>query len=165
MKRLIIIFVPFILLQSCSDKSSVIDPTYFMDGFKGITFTSEESPDILGGDLTDWCYSNVNPNWKLKSDSVEVDIPGIKGFEFNPCYPNPANVNGYTNLTFALPVTQNIKIYMINKHNTILAILLDAELAAGRHLIRCDLTGLPPDVYRFIAETEHHFCKGDLLIR
>lgn len=166
MKRLIIIFVPFLLLQSCSSEDGIFDPTYFMDGFKGITFTGPDSPEPFGGDATDWCSDcSFFPLPDANNDSTEIDIVAPVCFSLEPCYPNPTSVNGYTKVRYSIAAAINIKIYLIDKHHTVLKVFIDRVHEAGTYEVTCDLTGLAPDVYRFIAETEHHFCKGDLLIR
>ena len=165
MKRLLIIFVPFLLLQSCSSEEGIFDPTYFMDGFKGITFTGPESPESFGGDTTDWCTECGSSNLVLKPDSITHEEPGVACFSFAPCYPNPTNVNGSTKLRYSIAEEMNIKIYMIDKHYNVLKVLVDRVHSSGTYEVTCDLTGLAPDVYRFIAETDIHFCKGDLLIQ
>jgi hypothetical protein len=166
MKRLIIIFVPFLLLQSCSSEEGIFDPTYFMDGFKGITFTGPESPESFGGDVTDWCSDcNPIPLPDAKNDSTEISIVSRVCFSLEPCYPNPTSVDGYTNVRYSIAEEMNIKIYMIDKHYNVLIVLVDRVHSPGSYEVTCDLTGLAPDVYRFIAETDIHFCKGDLLIR
>ncbi len=166
MKRLIIILASLVVIQSCEEEGDFFDPTYFMDGFKGITHTLEDSPQPFGGDPTDWC-TDCN-NYYLpdtNSDSSESEIVSPICFSFEPCYPNPTNVNGYTTLRYSLAAEMNIKIYMIDKHYNVLKVFIDRVHSPGTYEITCDLTGLAPDVYRFIAETEYHFCKGDLLIQ
>lgn len=166
MKRLIIILASLVIIQSCEEKGYFLDPTYFMDGFKGITLTAEDGPDPLGGDLTDWC-TDCN-NYQLpdvNSDSSESEIVTPVCFSFAPCFPNPTNVNGSTKLRYSIAAEMNIKIYMIDKHSTVLKVLVDRIHEPGTYEVTCDLEGLAPDVYRFIAETEYHFCKGDLLIQ
>lgn len=165
MKRLIIILASLVVIQSCEEKGSFLDPTYFMDGFKGITHTAEDGPDPLAGDISDWCFPNWNEDWLSKTDSTNTEIHGPTGFAFYPCYPNPTNVNGSTKLRYSIAAEMNIKIYMIDKHYTVLKVFIDRVHMPGSYEITCDLEGLAPDVYRFIAETEYHFCKGDLLIQ
>ncbi len=165
MKRLIIILASLVLIQSCEEEGMFFDPTYFMDGFKGITHTTEDSPDALGGDPTDWCTECGSSNLVLKPDSITHEEPGVACFSFAPCYPNPTNVNGSTKLRYSIAEEMNIKIYMIDKHYNVLKVLVDRVHSSGTYEVTCDLTGLAPDVYRFIAETDIHFCKGDLLIQ
>lgn len=165
MKRLIIILASLVVIQSCEEEGDFFDPTYFMDGFKGITHTLEDSPQPFGGDPTDWCTECGSSNLVLKPDSITHEEPIPICFSFAPCYPNPTNVNGYTTLRYSLAAEMNIKIYMIDKHYNVLKVFIDRVHTPGTYEITCDLEGLAPDVYRFIAETEYHFCKGDLLIQ
>ena len=57
MKKIIIniAVLLFLLKIQCSDENGFFDPTLWSKSFKGITHTDNVG-NILGGDLSDWCY-------------------------------------------------------------------------------------------------------------
>jgi len=153
MRSLIIFSTIVILITSCSDESSLFDPTYFGEGFKGITFTSEYSPEPIKADPTDWCYSKTGGG-----------IPLV--YTFYPAYPNPVSLGRTTTLGFALPQESNVYLYIINKDYKIIRVLINSVLYAGRYEVNFDTNGIGiTGVFRVVFETENFDCKGDIWIR
>jgi len=154
----IIFLIPLLFVLSCSDNS--FDPTLLSDGFKGITVTGPDGPEPLQADPTDWCYGTINFFTK-----GNVDITGPIGFEFGPCYPNPIKLNGTSIIRFAIPESKIVKVYVIDKSQKVLDILVNKSLPAGRYLHEYNTEGLPKGIYRLIMEFDEYSCKGDLWIR
>ena len=165
MKRIIIVSAIFLLISSCNDDSTMFDPTYFGDGFKGITFTSEIDPTPLKVDPTDWCYPDLNNYHKIKSDSVDVDLPGIKDFWFGPAYPNPTTLYKSINITFAIPETTFVHIYVINNNYKVIADIVNRQLEAGAHEFAVDTKRIGSGVFRVVFESANYYCKGDIWIK
>lgn len=167
MKRLIIIAVVFLLINSCSDDSSLFDPTYFGDGFKGITFTNEDGPEPKKEDPTDWFYSiSYNQPKGQNASGIDVEVKGINGFRFGPAFPNPSKLDRSFNLRFAIPKDMFVTIYIINKNYEIVTVLVNRELAAGTHEYWVENKILKtPGVYRVIMESEGFYSKGDVWIK
>ena len=167
MKRLIIIAVVFLLINSCSEDTSMFDPTYFGDGFKGITFTSENDPTPLKADPTDWYYTISNQTSNGDNPSgIDVDVKGIKGFKFGPAFPNPSKLGGSFNLRFAIPNDMFVTIYIINKNYEIVTVLVNRELDAGTYGYWVENKILKtPGVYRVIMEADGFYSKGDVWIK
>lgn len=167
MKRLIIISAAFLFINSCSEESTLFDPTYFGDGFKGITFTAEDSPDILKADPTDWWpggYSILGKTNDTKGISEEVPIP--LNYNFGAAYPNPVIVSGTFNIPFTLPRDTHVYIYVINKDYKIIAVLVNELKPAGTFLVSIHSNSLgPAGVYRVVFESEGIYCKGDIWIK
>ena len=166
MKKLLIISAVFLLINSCSEESSMFDPTYFGDGFKGITFTAEDSPYPLKEDPTDWCYGDSNNLFKTADDTV-IQVGGIPptGYGFYPAYPNPITINRSTKIRYSLPVSTYVYIYVINKDYKVLAILVNREHSAGSYEVSLNADRIGTGVYRVIIETEYFNCKGDIWIK
>ncbi|HSW56497.1 MAG TPA: hypothetical protein VLH59_15545 [Ignavibacteriaceae bacterium] len=159
MRSLIIFSTIVILITSCSDESSLFDPTYFGEGFKGITFTLEGGPEPIKVDPTDWCYfyrENVKP------DSIIYPM----GYSFGPAYPNPTTLGGSIAIRFSIPETTEVYIYVINYNQKIVAVLVNDVLNAGVYefMLNTNTIGVT-GVYRVIFETPKLFCKGDIWIK
>lgn len=153
MRILIIISTVFLLTTSCSDESSIFDPTYFGDGFKGITFTGENDPTPLKGDPSDWCFSQRGGGLPL-------------GYIFYPAYPNPVTLGSTTTLGFALPQESIVYLYIINNDYKIIIVLINSVLTAGRYEVMLDTNGIGlSGVFRVVFETENFYCKGDIWIK
>ncbi|MCC7004803.1 hypothetical protein IT397_02715 [Candidatus Nomurabacteria bacterium] len=168
MKRLIIIAVVFLMINSCSEESTMFDPTYFGDGFKGITFTAEDSPDPLKVDPTDWCTTYSNNFYKAEDDTSVDDEgnPIIGGVIFGAAFPNPININGSTTIPFSLPFSTNVYIYVVNSDYQIITVLVNDLLQAGSYQVQFDSKVIGVSgVYRVIFESEYFFCKGDVWIK
>lgn len=168
MKKLVIISTIFLLIISCSEESSLFDPTYFGDGFKGITFTGEADPTPFKGDPTDWCsfVSSGLPKieGELKVDDEDPIIP--MGFSFGAAYPNPVIVSGAFNIPFTLPKSMHVYIYVINKNYKIIKVLLNELKSAGTYQVSVHSSSLgPAGVYRVVFESEDIYCKGDIWIK
>lgn len=167
MKRLIIISAVFIFINSCSEESTLFDPTYFGDGFKGITFTAEDSPDPLKEDPTDWWPGGYVILGKTNhTKGTPTDIPVPLNINFGAAYPNPVALNKSTNIPFSIPQQMNVYIYVINKDYRIIAVLVNNILQAGMHQVSLDteLIGVA-GVYRVVFESEGIYCKGDVWIK
>ncbi len=164
MKHLIIFSAVFILVTSCSEESSLFDPTYFGEGFKGITFTLEDGPEPIKEDPSDWCYNfreNLN---KIEGETGVEDIP--LGYSFYPAYPNPVTLGRPTTLGFALPQESNVYLYIINNDYKIIRVLINSVLAAGRYEVMLDTNGIGiTGVFRVVFEIENFYCKGDIWLK
>lgn len=109
-KRIFLIFL--ILLVNCDEPEGPFDPTYFLDGFKGITFT-DEFGFILKIDPNDWCF----PFYDLGSSYT---IP--KSFSFYPAYPNPVTSDNSTTFQYSLPKSGYVEIVIKNNSSIIIKI-------------------------------------------
>jgi hypothetical protein len=159
MKKFLFLF-PLLLILSCNDSERLFDPTLLSDGFKGITVTRADSPEPLQADPSDWCYSNIN---LFSKGNTEVPVP--ISFEFGPCYPNPIELNGTTTIRFAIPEPKIVKVYIIDKTQKVLDVLIDEWLQAGSYERHFNTEGLPKGIYRLIMEVDEYSCKGDLWIK
>jgi hypothetical protein len=92
LRNCFVLFFVSIVIISCGDDQL---PT----GSTGNTvdtsiLRTDEFGNILGGDTTDWCYSNPNT------------------FNFGPAYPNPTMGSTVT-VKFRTPVNDSLKLYII----------------------------------------------------
>lgn len=167
MKRLILLSAVFLFINSCSEESTLFDPTYFGDGFKGITFTAEDSPDPLKEDPTDWCTSYSNNFNKTMNDTDVTQISDLTpmGFGFYPAYPNPITIEGSTTIRYGLPESTHVYIYVVNSNYNKIAELVNREHTAGVYEVRLNANRIGTGVYRVIIETDHLYCKGDIWIK
>jgi hypothetical protein len=169
MKRIIIISAIFLFINSCNEESTMFDPTYFGDGFKGITFTAEDSPDPLKADPTDWCSYSLGKLNNIEDDSGGVDEnPGIipMGFTFGAAYPNPIKINATTTIPFTLPSSTYVYVYVVNSDYQILTVLVNDFLQAGSYQVEFNSESIGVSgVYRVILETDNYYCKGDVWIK
>lgn len=159
MRYILFITAVIILITSCSDESSIFDPTYFGEGFKGITFTGENDPTPFKSDPSDWCSL---PPVGIDPDS-NIVIPIT--LTFSPAYPNPVKLGNTTTLSFTIPQSTLVYLYIINNNYKILAVLINDVLNAGSYQIQLDTEGIgATGVYRAVFETENIYCKGDIWI-
>ena len=167
MKKIIFNLIILFAVISCSEESSLFDPTYFGDGFKGITFTGEADPTPLKADPTDWC-SGSNEILGKPSGALGVDeeVPAPMYINFGAAFPNPVKLNSTTTIPFAIPQQRLVNIYVINKEYRVVAVLLNRILEAGSYQITLDtkMIGIA-GVYRVVFETENIYCKGDIWIK
>jgi hypothetical protein len=166
MKKIIILVCLFFLLNSCNNENGPFDPTYFNEGFKGITFTSDDG-SVIKIDPEDWCYTNSDNNKIFKSDSTIGSIPvRTQGYAFYAAYPNPCPITGSISLKFALPMESQVLVYILNKDREIATILVNERMAAGMYSIKVDAGRLIyPGVYRAVIETGDFKCYGDIWIK
>ncbi len=168
MKRLLILSTAFLIINSCSEESTIFDPTYFGDGFKGITFTGEADPTPLKTDPTDWCssipFGLPKIDGGLKVDDEDPILPIY--FSFGAAYPNPVIVSGAFNIPFTLPKSTHVYIYVINKDYKIISVVLNELKSAGTHVVSIPSKSLgPAGVYRVVFESEGIYCKGDIWVK
>ena len=167
MKRLIILSAVFLFINSCSDESTMFDPTYFGDGFKGITFTNEDGPDPMKEDPSDWYYTISYGQPKGQNTSgINIDVKGPLGFRFGPAFPNPSNIDTGFSLGFAISSDKNVKIDIINKNYEIVSVLINDELSAGNYTVHIGNSIIAtPGVYRIVMESEGFYSKGDVWVK
>jgi hypothetical protein len=167
MKKLIILSAVFLLINSCSDDTLMFDPTYFGDGFKGITFTGETDPTPFKADPTDWYYSISNYQSKGQNTSgINIDIEPLKGYMFAPAYPNPSYFDRGFHIRFAIPNEKYVSIYIVNKNYEVVTVLVNRELETGIYEYYIENKNLKaPAVYRVIMETDGFYSKGDVWIK
>ena len=165
MKRLIIISVLFLLFNSCSKDDSMFDPTYFGDGFKGITFTLESGPEPMKADPTDWLYYISYNTHKVNGiTKTDVEIKAPNGYMFGPAYPNPTMVGYGFKIRFGVPRASFIYLYLINSDYRVIEVIVNSELEAGMYESHVESIGTP-GVYRLIMETDGVYSKGDIWIK
>ena len=166
-KKLIIISTILLFINSCSEESSMFDPTYFGDGFKGITFTGEADPTPFKGDPTDWC-SGANGILGKNNDTSGTDdgFPIPLYFNFGAAFPNPITINESTTIPFAIPQQMFANIYVINKEYRVVAVLINRMLEPGSYQVELDSKQIgAAGVYRVVFESENIYCKGDIWIK
>lgn len=154
-------FFPFFLISlSCSE--GPFDPTYLGSGFKGITYTGEWSPDIIGEeDPSDWCYAKRTSFYK-----TEIDINVPVNFELFPAYPNPCKMGQSFRVEVAIPHEMYVELKVVdNNYKTVAGFTIEKK-AAGVYLFEVNTEDLPgPGVYRVILETNNSYCKGDVWVQ
>ena len=163
MKKIIInlVIILFLFSLHCSNENTIFDPTLWSKTFKGITFT-DENGNVLGGDLSDWCYQGDNGS----SNSGTVPMR----FGFGPAYPNPVERANSMTVTFPLAKSSFCHLYVINGDLITVKTLITGILPAGLHSVRWNLDNnseikLLPGVYRMIFETDVFNCHGDIWIQ
>lgn len=168
MKKIFIILLVCFLFISCSEDNSLFDPTYFGDGFKGITFTGEADPTPFKADPSDWCSYYPNNTTNLGGSTGGVDSSPVlpMGYSFGPAYPNPVVVKGSFNIPFNLPSSSHVYIYIINNDYKIVKVLVNGEKSAGTYLVQVSSEDIgPAGIYRVVFETGDIYCKGDIWIK
>ena len=168
MKRIILLFTFGIIFLSCNNNSDYFDPTYFADGFKGITFTGPDSPKPIKEDPTDWL---PDKNYGIRSGGGgEVSLP--QDYIFGPAYPNPVIYGDQFKIDLAIPMTIIINIYAINFQNEVVVNIQHGELSAGFYTFTVETKKFNfPGVYRIILEGQSGasfpalYCKGDVWIK
>ena len=86
---------------------------------------------------------DINGNFDY-SNSVEADITPKK-YGLSQNYPNP--FNPYTNIKFALPQAEKVKIYIYNSLGEKVLLLVDKEYEAGLYNIELNASGFASGIY------------------
>ncbi|MBN8547101.1 MAG: alkaline phosphatase family protein [Ignavibacteria bacterium] len=81
----------------------------------------------------------------IQTDVLDETIPGTFALDQN--FPNPFNPG--TNIKFSLPSETNVKLEIYNAIGEKVVDLIDADMAAGRHQIYFDASGLPSGIYLY----------------
>jgi hypothetical protein len=79
---------------------------------------------------------------------VGSGVPGA--YELSQNYPNPFNPS--TQITFALPEAQTVRLSIFNSLGQQIATLADGSYQAGEYRVTFDATGLPSGMYFYRAE-------------
>ena len=90
-----------------------------------------------------WLYE-----WDGEATSAESEIPSNFTLEQN--YPNP--FNPATNLSFSLRGSEHVRLVIYDVLGRTVDVLLDDRLAAGRHEVSFDASGLPSGAYFYRLE-------------
>ncbi|MCA9782497.1 MAG: T9SS type A sorting domain-containing protein [Candidatus Cloacimonetes bacterium] len=87
--------------------------------------------------------------WLIADHSVQVEVAEpvvpVSQFSLDPAWPNPFNPD--TVIPFAVPQAGPVQVAVYNLAGQQVALLVDGELAAGRHLVRWRADGLASGVY------------------
>ena len=142
-----------ILAVSCSN-SDTAGPDDNLVDISGITETNDAGV-ILGGDLSDWCYS---------TDKILLPVP--VEYAFYPAYPNPNF--GVVTFAYDLPKHDSVHIYIINSTGEVVAELVNEAEDAGHYEITWNHEtdgGHIADggMFRAVMECTDFECTGDIL--
>jgi hypothetical protein len=91
-----------------------------------------------------------------KSAPVGVeDLGGLDGFFLGSAYPNPAKATtGFAVLVpYSLPLYSRLSLRVFDVYGRVVAVLLDDEVAAGRHTASFDASALPSGTYAIVLES------------
>ena len=149
MPKMLLILLVFVSFSCKSDTFQLFDPTYFGEGFKGITFTNDDG-EILKEDSLDWCSEK---NYL------------IGNYSFGPAYPNPIIQGDSFNLRFAIPKETFVKIYIINSNYENIQTVINSRKLAGIYSVRINTQKLIPSIYRVVFISGLFSCSGDIWIK
>lgn len=141
---------------ACSDKSTNSGGT-----FSGIMRT-DESGNVLGGDLNDWCFGIVYAAAKIPEPPVPTE------FALYAAYPNPCN--GSVSIVFDMPIAAEANLVVKSSKFTVVTHLYTNEpLDAGTYTVVWDLTNdnqekLADGIYRVYLSVADFECYGDIQI-
>jgi hypothetical protein len=149
----IIAVITIIILLACS--KGVVDPTYFNEVFRGITYTDRGGIIIGPVDSSDWQISDapLNSLYRISSKSIGKFIPPT-GCGAMPAFPNPTE--GLVTVYLYTPVPCNWEVDIINEsYNVVAHFAYYTE--AGTVSIYWDLKDLDghsvlPGMYRVIYQ-------------
>jgi hypothetical protein len=85
------------------------------------------------------------------SDAVGETPPPGAGIVLAPASPNPSR--GAATLRFLLPEPGRVTLVVMDVSGRQVARLVDGEIEAGEHAVRCDLSTLPAGVYHAVLRT------------
>jgi len=144
----------FILVIACSssDPAGPVDENEI--DISGITETDTEG-NVLGGDLTDWCYTS--------SKNADGIIPDE--YAFYPAYPNPNC--GTVTLAYDLPQQDSIHIYIIDTSGSVVTELVNETQDAGSYELTWEHESLGGHItdggmYRAVMDCDGFECTGDI---
>ena len=83
--------------------------------------------------------------------STGVEEVSQEGFHLEQCRPNPAGMS--TEIGFRIPERQQVAINLYDVPGNLIKTVVDAELSAGRHTYKVDLSELPKGVYFYEMKT------------
>jgi hypothetical protein len=114
------------MLSGCNKEN----PVEVEKGFTGITETGPDGPEPIG---------NIDPDdWLLQFDYSPNDTtPAVLSLSVDPVYPNPTQ--RFTTLSFAIPTSDSVVIWLEDKPEGKDTILLSSKLKAGIYTLLIDL--------------------------
>lgn len=83
--------------------------------------------------------------------STGVEEVSSEGYHLEQCRPNPAGIS--TEIGFRIPERQQVAINLYDVPGNLIKTVVDAELSAGRHTYKVDLSELPKGVYFYEMKT------------
>ncbi len=144
-----------LLLSSRESTISVSDSTALVPDIPAGSWAQSTDPFVFTvsetiGDTVATLWARIDANEGTYSGAARIDLhidlsatgaadePETAIFRFRPCYPNPFTLDTTMHLT--LPATEPVTVRIYNPAGRLVTTLVDAPLAAGRHLIRWDGT-------------------------
>jgi hypothetical protein len=94
--------------------------------------------------------------------AADDPTPAIDRYELSPAYPNPFNAT--TTLTFALPRESHVRLAVFDVLGREAAVAVNGDLAAGKHSISFDASGLPSGVYFYRLEAGSFSDIGKMML-
>jgi hypothetical protein len=114
------------------------DASYFLIGTLGQAVTGQATGEyVIGGGY--WYPSGESPSDVLEEDGMPA------AFAFAVGCPNP--VQSVANLRLAIPKPSRVVIKLYDVSGRRVRTLVDGELSAGHHQVKCDAAGLSGGVY------------------
>jgi hypothetical protein len=160
----IFFFLPLLLLINSCDYTD-LDPTLFNEGFQGITRTSSDSPEPLGGDRSDWCsfYRMPKPGDENNND---VEVPFPIGYAFGPAYPNPSYYDASFVVPFSLQSDAHVNIYIIDKYYKVKKTIVNNLMSAGSYQYYVHGWEIGTGIFRVVFEIDNKvICTGDVWVK
>lgn len=128
-------------------------------------------------DKLKYAWKKVKKYASSSSNSIHVDgVVAFEGatdlktetlpdqFELTGNYPNPFNPQ--TSITFSMPEAAHVRLTVYDLLGRRVAMLVDGNLAAGRHEVRFDATNLPSGNYIYRLSTpQGEFTKMMMLLK
>ena len=101
---------------------------------------------------------------RFEEEVQEVASTLPEAYTLNGNYPNPFNPE--TTLSFTLPETSNVQLFVYDTLGRRVATLIDGAMAAGVHEVRFDASNLPGGTYFYnLVAGEHNFTKTMVLLK
>jgi len=129
----------------------------------------------VSGTFTMMSIISADPNAtdQVELDNITVIATGTVGVEdeiaelpsqyrLMPNYPNPFNPT--TNIQFALPVTSNVKLTVVNALGQVVSELVNGQLGAGVHEVSWNATNMSSGIYFYRVEANNFVQTRKMLL-
>lgn len=137
-----ILFILFLSYSGCSEDKSMNYINIPLEDDTTILST-DEFGNILGGDTTDWCYTNGNGS-----------------FELYAAYPNPTNHT--CTIRFDIPLNIHVKLYFKNGQDTLFLINQPLDIGTYQTTFYNDSLHFSNQYKRIYMRAGDFYCYGDI---